>query len=686
MSKRRNSTDCVHGQNKRQATNSDTTPRHFEGFYTPNDTSIEAFSSCVQQIENRDFHNAIESATVNFTNMFTNAIALLNFRAAAYGSTIQIDKGFEDAQKLMVYAPTLAVGYLRAGSLYSLRSQYKAAMTVYRQGIDALSGEQFEAERAMMQDKYDAASAKLDQRSDFTTRIPCDLIYHIMEYLPQETLAQGSSVSRTWRNYIAANRKPWMNVCLLGNEIRQVAAALPHVSHHVQIMSLLQLSSDQSDQVFLNIMDGDYTKLDTLRLYHCHFKDHFRTMIALSQVRNTLKELQFVTLAPTVPVLPLGVVLSTCKNLTKLVCHQHQIVFKAEALGGIPSMPVNKLVDLQLHFNMMGITLLEKILHCCPNVHHLDVNYCDTSIINIIRTAYPSLYSLAINDSKDAAYGIAQKAPSTQLSNDKDDQPSGVHYLVLNLNSERTVNDGPVHLLSDNASTLEALDFTFPKVSGAAVQGHETILARWDPLFANNISFGNLRSLTISFGPLLTGTVTAILLRSPVLETLEFNSCSFLDITIFQTVPQLECIEELAICDVSGLIEDGMISMFRAFAQKEDMCSLQLVKLADNNWEINQAILESLASVRLLETIYLDSLVIHPTIFEAFARALADDQDPSCIQTMSLYNIDDIGDEALRYISKIQSLRDLCLMGLPNITDGGLKYIRSNKSIDLELP
>ena len=82
----------------------------FEGFHSPANTGRVTFTACVESVENRNFHSAIDSTTIGIQEMFNNTLSLLDVRAWTYGMTIQIDKGLKDAQNMIALAPTAAAG------------------------------------------------------------------------------------------------------------------------------------------------------------------------------------------------------------------------------------------------------------------------------------------------------------------------------------------------------------------------------------------------------------------------------------------------------------------------------------------------------------------------------------------------------------------------------------------------
>ena len=82
----------------------------FEGFHSPASTGKITFDTCVENVENRNFHSAIDFTTIGIQEMFNNTLSLLDVRAWTYGMTIQIDKGLKDAQNMIALAPTAAAG------------------------------------------------------------------------------------------------------------------------------------------------------------------------------------------------------------------------------------------------------------------------------------------------------------------------------------------------------------------------------------------------------------------------------------------------------------------------------------------------------------------------------------------------------------------------------------------------
>ncbi|KAI9272799.1 hypothetical protein BDA99DRAFT_499224 [Phascolomyces articulosus] len=645
----------------------------FEGFHSPASTGKATFTTCVENVENRNFQNAIDSSTIGIQEMFNNTLSLLDVRAWTYGMTMQVDKGLKDAQNMIALAPTAAAGYLRAGSIHTLRSHYKAAMQVYQTGIKALSGEQNKSARLTLQEKYNEAQEKLDIRIDFVTQLPYEVLHQVLDHIEMEEMVGLMDISKGWRDCLAGYPKPWTEICLSSQEDEEgsrpepILFKLHHVSQHVEEIVLYSTTKEECEMLLTVIMSNIFTNLNILEIHGYQMDHHYQLLGALSNIKNTLSHLS-IEVDSKSPSLPIGVVLSMCPKLETLHCEQRKAILDIQGIMPHGSMTFDSLTDLEIRFAHMEPSHLEFLLECCPKLRKLVIGHCSFAYASVVRKACPNLRSFIIN------YGGIMPPGNDEVVFSADpDEPKGIRYFCLFPNYRSEIMEPIIDILCDSASVLE----TF--LMSAATPNND-ITSGWNAL--SSVTFPKLRFINISptrnFDPILAN----ILSGCPVLEELLLNVGFGLGYDTFNAIAGLPSLQRLEFASIRGINYEGMTSMFRTLEARQHL--LYTLEFDDCNFQLNDVALQAIAGISSLRSFTLiNTQVKDQYSFDNFVLKLQQDSNNTHIRVIILCQIEAVGNNSIRSLCNIPTLQALNLYELPNVTSTGLDYVRDHDTIML---
>ncbi|KAI8145355.1 hypothetical protein BJV82DRAFT_35280 [Fennellomyces sp. T-0311] len=386
-------------------------------------------------------------------------------------------------------------------------------------------------------------------------------------------------------------------------------------------------------------------------------------MITLWHVKDTLTDLS-ISMDRTSPPLPLGVILSTCCNLTKLHCAQYNVVPTAEALGSMPTKPINSLVDLSMDFSKIDLKELELILRCCPRLRYLMIKQCDSDAIGLARRLCPDLRALGFN--------LPPPAQNREKEIVASGSRNGIRYLsMLQYTSQSAVQ--PTGLLLDCAPMVENIVLGLPLDTTINA---EDILLQWNPIATT--TYCNLKTLSLAYHRRYGPLVSRLLLHCPNLMELMFADCS-IDQETFRSILRLRNLRKLAIEAVNDVNYGGLIEMLAGFSIP-GAPAIQAIDISDCQFELTDGMFQFLAVIPSLRNIHLSDLVCeNQGAFERFASTLRD--GPSAVTNIILSGLPFVTDKALENINGISSLRSIELYGLDSVTPQGLQCLYSNSRI-----
>ena len=364
---------------------------------------------------------------------------------------------------------------------------------------------------------------------------------------------------------------------------------------------------------------------------------------------------------------PIGVILSTCPNLTYLKCSQERAIPTYQVLGSVPTTPLYSLVSCELSFHQLDDDLVEHLLGCCPSLRSLSIGQCNLAAASVVRRLCPNLRALGFNTHlrhplhrKEDVYG-----PNA---------PQGIRHLSISVEADDDAEE-IIQLIADNAEAIETMSIHFSKPEPLMNAVHQ-----WDPL--TTIPFTRVRTLNISgLDEMYSDIVPGLLIGCANLEELVLEICQFIDSPVFEQISQMEHLHTLELRLLTEVDLHGIANMFQAFSTRP---SLRTICIDSCLFTMPLQVFQAIATIPTLENIYLGMpLFIGPIWFERFARLLR--EHASNLQSIVLRDTEYVTDAALEQIASIESLRKVQLRGLKNVTSKGLGYLEANPNIVLQI-
>ncbi|KAI8148662.1 hypothetical protein BJV82DRAFT_271951 [Fennellomyces sp. T-0311] len=134
-------------------------------------------------------------------------LELLDKQAEAHFMKAQFDLAFQNTERMLELAPASALGYLRMGDLYSQQGRQRAAIGVYRRGLECVSRN--DPRRSELEKRRKLASDQKRKRVDFFHVLTDDIIFGILTYLTIRTRSICAEVSTVWRGRIVSYSELW---------------------------------------------------------------------------------------------------------------------------------------------------------------------------------------------------------------------------------------------------------------------------------------------------------------------------------------------------------------------------------------------------------------------------------------------------------------------------------------------
>ncbi|KAI9264891.1 hypothetical protein BDA99DRAFT_536387 [Phascolomyces articulosus] len=258
-------------------------------------------------------------------------LAFLDVRATAMGLANNFENGLRDANEMIRLSPKTTEGYLRLGDLHSMRSNHKRARDTFDEGYTKAT-DRNEEERAILKQRSESSSAKLDIRVDIVGRLPGELLPIIFKGFDMEQLLDLLDISVTWRNRLSG----------------EAASSL---------WSKMNISRD----IYLD----------------CAFDVDQCFLRGLEQLANTLTSINieygYSSSSSQFQVIPFKTILVSCYNLEEFIYRHNDAEVSSDDVGEGPEEgdPISLITTLVLQFEYIPEVDLDDILSFCPYVQTL---------------------------------------------------------------------------------------------------------------------------------------------------------------------------------------------------------------------------------------------------------------------------------------------------------------------------
>ncbi|KAI9268123.1 hypothetical protein BDA99DRAFT_504910 [Phascolomyces articulosus] len=223
--------------------NNDTAPCINKSIHLLTDTTKDCHWSDILNatrtaFSNGHFDKVIDQSSLLLYELQTQTVLALTMRAHDWAQKRYYDRELEDAQTMISIAPHHPTGYLLTAHRYASQGLYHNVVELYTKAMDMVPMTHPNYE-IILQGKLHAQQ-KLNYQVDFIANLPYDLVCLVIDYIPQETLAQCTIVSRTWRQKILEYSKCWRTFSI--ERFQQITPhplnILPTVSHFIQALSV----------------------------------------------------------------------------------------------------------------------------------------------------------------------------------------------------------------------------------------------------------------------------------------------------------------------------------------------------------------------------------------------------------------------------------------------------------------
>ncbi|KAI8150121.1 hypothetical protein BJV82DRAFT_10428 [Fennellomyces sp. T-0311] len=353
----------------------------------------------------------------------------------------------------------------------------------------------------------------------------------------------------------------------------------------------------------------------------------------------------------------LGTVLSLCPNLEYFhLSNSHDITFQP-----LQSPPPSGYRLRRLYLQSENDEdILEDLLSHCPRLEALAAIDINADILDLIDRCCPLLRYLNANSYED---------PPHWGPDDAYDSPHPPGLYTLNFN---TYSDTPMR---DCLSTLNKSKDTLRMLG----------LKLYDTVDDQQLRFGlsQLTTLRLRINEGRFGTAESIIRQSPMLEVVSLNFRASRAPDHF-----LMCLETRARLRDLSLIEFDMNSQdFQLFfdhcASQYQSCALQSISLLEcEEGVITDKVLTSLANITTLRRIDLIE-ALESTTYKGIVAFIEQLHRLPQLETIRLRELDEINNDMIVQIAKIDGLRALYLCDMGGITSSGVRALADNASSTL---
>ncbi|KAI8145356.1 hypothetical protein BJV82DRAFT_35097 [Fennellomyces sp. T-0311] len=364
---------------------------------------------------------------------------------------------------------------------------------------------------------------------------------------------------------------------------------------------------------------------------------------------------------------PLGVILSTCSNLTHLHCSQERATPTPQIFGSLPTTPLLSLVNCELSFRHLESDLVERTLACCPSLRSLAIGQCSLAAAASVKRHCRNLHTLGFNTHLKHTSGRNEDVYGT-------DTPRGIRFLSIAVDADDEAEE-IIQLISENAEVIETTSMHFSRPEPLMNTVHQ-----WDPLSA--ITFSNLCRLVISgLDEVYSDIIPGMLAGCANLEALILEICQFIDAPVFDQISGLEHLNSLELRLLTDVDEGGILAMFHVFTTRP---SLRTIRIDSCLFTMPFGVYQAIATIPMLENLHLTMpLFLNTVWFDRFATMLR--EHASTLYSIVIRDTEYATDTVLEQIASIESLRKVQLRGLRNVTSKGIGYLEANSNISLQI-
>ncbi|KAI9270493.1 hypothetical protein BDA99DRAFT_534601 [Phascolomyces articulosus] len=346
------------------------------------------------------------------SHSYKKVIDLLESCANTWAKKGRTNKELKVALYMTKYAPKHPTGYYRAGSLLSLQGYQNQAIKIINQSLTSVSSDNHDY--ALLQQKRDYLTARLQRYIDFITACPYDIVTIIINKLSEDDIYECTRVTRSWRQQflqLYAKKSIRVDQHPFARQITNPASyrLLPLMYQYIQEL-ILYADPELIQKCLALFQHHGSCSLQSLEIRvsmtFMVYRNKERPLDICKDIENiltcvgsTLTNLELVGIETAIP--PLVLILSTCRNLNyiRIAISTIESSWFSGLLDSEDETSLKR-IELSGYRNMdMPAKALDKLLCRSPALNHLDLNgyKCNNDILESIEKHCTNLSKLILN-------------------------------------------------------------------------------------------------------------------------------------------------------------------------------------------------------------------------------------------------------------------------------------------------
>ncbi|KAG2222012.1 hypothetical protein INT45_006712 [Circinella minor] len=644
------------------------------------------------------------------------------------------DIALADAEQMINLLPHSAVGFIRKGEAYLMYGYKKKALLTYDNGLRSVTNT-FDIQQLLLAREQTMMEVYNAKRIDFLACLPMEIVNEIVSRLSKTSKATCLSVSKTWRERTIESPDAWKYISIDNTTVVniRIASILGHVAPRVRYFTLKNIHDSVHQKYLQNIRPGRFKKIQSLEmtgvLIMKMLKKNTIVYLYINNVKKKYIYVQNILVSSTEDLNFFKSMLSdglwrmnkTLKNLDVHVGRNGSevtlanILFISDALtnlryqtfgGGLSNAIgdfsiVSKdhpLVSLDIsNCNVCGPDI-KIILGKCRKIRQLMMDQCEVSVLEPISCLATNLEVLVLNhrdsiptvpDYNNTNYNDNSNNKVQTVTNKRSTITStGLKVLVSNSSFHYFSVSELLPIIYKNKATLQSI---FANVHGDISPSQ----SRQFDIFFPKFKLENVTSIVINLPPRLQpfllrslSNSTSSLANLGALNVKDINPLinflsKYSDQQKQQQQPFLQALK-LYNADIHSNIttKRNLIQLFKQYAKvSEDGNSLRHVDIQYCHG-MTDAILLALGEIKTLKSIVFTLLfgITSQGMYE-FIKKLSRHQQ---VISISLDELDCVNDYLIASLGGIESLTELRLERLHNVTGEGIRYLIDRKGSKLK--
>ncbi|KAI9491789.1 hypothetical protein BDB00DRAFT_930197 [Zychaea mexicana] len=672
---------------------------NFGGVHNPEHMPwLKHYNDGSEALNRHDYDDAISQTTMAveaFQSM--QYVAILDVRAEAYGNKGDYERALEDAREMIHYAPHSPLGYLRAGDLYTMQSNYGEAIDIYAFGLYSVEPsslpEQQQQQYELILRKKQEAEQKQYQRLDLMRVLPFDVISIILQELTLEEWMACMDVCVQWRELVPrclACRH--LDIMFWGCDKRQDEHVTRLMGSHIQSIALANVTSFNATRSAIEVIMNRCQSIRSLEFQMCQITMD-DVWPALRRVGYHLTNLR-INVAPSSDV-TIDALLKLCPNVSSFTFHAPSPHSRTTVHSTTQSSAATNVSDsslLSITYLSVDVSrymlLIESLLCRCPKLRCLIIPFRPEDSRQLVTPEkvldlcpdleYFDLHASLPQDTYASPPEKNQKRQalfSTITSNTGSIIPTTINTTTTTGNRDneehhlRELYIADLHGYTGNdfMPVLERTRNHLERLHIGVGAGDVILMDEWSGLAG--LQFSKLQSFHCSIA-CSTVFFSSMFRHCPVLVDLEFFNVAVID-DVFDAIVSAGSLQRLSFSYCHGITEAGFLQFIRHHAT-----ALQEIELTQCR-AVGDDLLEAIAetnsrSLRILRLV--DNPRVTPNgllmLVQGLVRAPA-----AHLHTLVMKYMHSVTAMVLRAVRDLSSLKTLDISGSSSVTDNAIHMV-----------